>query len=58
MGDPQGCNMGLRLEITSAARDFSRALSLCFSTISVYTLLVSRRGRASLHQREVSQGSG
>lgn len=35
--------MGLRLEITSVDRDFSRALSLCFSTTSVYALLVSRR---------------
>lgn len=42
MGDLQGCNMGLRLKITSA-RDFSRALSQCFSTTSVYALLVSRR---------------
>lgn len=35
--------MGLRLEITSVDRDFSRALSLCFSATSVYALLVSRR---------------
>ena len=47
MGDLQGWfaenNMGLRLEITSVDKDFSRVLALCSSTTSVYALLVSWR---------------
>lgn len=62
MGDLQGWfaenNTGLRLEITSVGRDFSRAFSLCFSNNVCLRSAGELQSGASLHHGEVSQGSG
>lgn len=50
-------NTGLRSEITSEGRDFSRASSLCFSNVCLRAAGELQSG-ASLHHGEVIQGSG